>query len=119
LCSVAAEGAVGAGVAVGFSVGVAAGAPEAAGVEVAPGTSEPAAVGLGVGDASGLALTSGSGETTGSGASPPIPACAGVTYPAINRRPAIVKINEINPRRGMCVLLSALVGYQLNRSRWI
>ena len=51
--------------------------------------------------------------------SKPIPACAGVTYPAINRRPAIVKINEINPRRGMCVLLSALVGYQLNRSRWI
>jgi hypothetical protein len=37
----------------------------------------------------------------------------------IRRSPAIVKINEINPRFGMVLLLSALSGYQLNRSRWI
>ena len=35
----------------------------------------------------------------------------------IRRNPAIVKINEINPRRGIGELLSALLGYQLNRSR--
>ena len=119
LCTVDAEGEVGVGVAIGFGVGVATGVPDAAGVGEAPGATELVGVGLGVGVASGLVLTSGSGDATGSGESPPIPAWAGVLYPTISRNPAIEKISVSNPRRGMDAPLSALVGYQLNRSRWI
>jgi len=106
---------VGAGVAVGFAVVAGVGV----GVALVPGANDGSGLGVEVGVGSTDALAEGSGVTDGSGDMPPIPAWDGGTYPTIRRSPAIVKMSEISPRFGICLLLSALPGYQLNRSRWI
>ena len=102
---------------VGFAVGLGVGVDVGFGVALAPGAKDGSGVGVGVGVASTVALAEGSGVTDGSGEIPPIAACAGGTYPTISRSPAIVKISEISPRFGIILLLSALLSYQLNRSR--